>query len=451
MTRSLRRLVTLCLLGLLVGLLPAVTTEQAGAAHVRAPAAARAYQGWVEPTGYLSLGLANTSSGAIRVTWKTTTKTKRIVRWVVRTSTSRTMAQHTRTYRRPAKARSIVVPHADLVTSASGAFTFVDISMVRKKKYGRVGHSPTKWIKAPVTTVPSSTGSVVLGTYNVRSWNVEKGKTDRYSWANREASVYPTIMGSGAGVVAIQEASGSANIGYGSQRQYNQVRAGLAAADPTAGWRLANSDPFKTSTANGTGRQGTRILFKDSEYELLDQGFWDAAGVAATDTCWTSWARLRQRSSNISFTVLSAHLSTGNDPKGSTNGKYTRARLRQAAGILARVASLQAAHPTEQVFVAGDLNSTIYTPPDNAVHRLFVKSGFYDSLATKDVSLGQFPTTNDFEFPVVPEPFRRDYIMSKGPLRGSYWYHNVASVSPSMVGSDHFIQVAKMPIGSPLP
>ncbi|GAA4701335.1 endonuclease/exonuclease/phosphatase family protein [Nocardioides conyzicola] len=456
MTRSLRRMVALCLIGLVAGVMPAVTTEGAGAAPTPPAAAAKvtttAYQGFVEPTGYLEVGLRNTAAGTIKVTWKTTTKTKRIVRWEVRTSTGRTMEQHTRLYKLKNKRRSIVVPHASLVTPASGAFTFVQVKMVRKKKYGPVGKAPTKWIKAPVTVTPTATGTAVLGTFNVRSWNVEKSKSEPYSWANRQDYVYPTINDSGAGVVSIQEASGSDDVGYSNEneRQYNRIENRLAALYPAADWQLANSLPFKTATQPGNGRQGTRILYKNSEYELLDQGFFHVEGVAASDTCWTSWARFRQRSTNITFTFISAHLSTGNDPKGTT-GKYTKARLKQANAILDKVADFQAARPSEQVFLAGDLNSTIYTPPDNAVHRLLIQSGWYDSLATNDVMNGQYPSTNDFDFPVVAEPLRRDYIMSKGPLKGSYWYKNLAYTKAVNVASDHFMQIAEMPIGEPLP
>ena len=454
MTRSLRRLAALCVIGLVAGVMPAVTTEGATAVPApRAPVMKKAYQGFVEPTEYLSVGLKNTASGKIKVTWKTTTKTKRIVRWEVRTSTGRTMKQHTRLYKPKPKARSIVVPHASLITPASGAFTFVQVYMVRKKKYGPVGKSPTKWIKAPVKVTPTATGRAVLGSFNVRSWNVEKSKADPYSWANRQEFIYPTIDNSGAGVISIQEASGSDDVGYSNEdeRQYNKIENRLQALYPTSDWKLANSKPFKTDTQPGNGRQGTRILYRNTDYELLEEGFFHAPGVAASDTCWTSWARFRQRGTNITFTFVSAHLSTGNDPAGSTNGKYTKARLKQANTILAKVATFQQAHPSEQVFLAGDLNSTIYTPPDNAVHRLLIQTGWYDSLATNDVTLGQYPTTNDFDFPVAAEPLRRDYIMSKGPLTGSFWYKNLAYTKSVNVASDHFIQVAEMPIGEPIP
>ena len=95
------------------------------------------------------------------------------------------------------------------------------------------------------------------------------------------------------------------------------------------------------------------------------------------------------------------------------------------------------------------MNSTIFTPPDNGVHRLFVQDGFYDAFASNTVISGEYPTTNDFHFPVGAEPHRRDYILSKGPLTGSYSYTNIAYRSADEAASDHFMQVAQLPIGIP--
>jgi len=464
MTRSLRRLAAVCTPVLLVGAVPALATtsdaapvsaaESGVVSGVESSARAgheRAYQGMTSGGGFLNIKLTNVAGGKIKVTWKAKTPKKAIKKWVVRTSTSRDMKQHAKRYNRPKGARSALVSPADLVTSASGDYTFVDVTIVRRIPKNVKFTSPTRWIKAPVAAVPPAAGrSVVLGTFNVRSWNLEKGASDPYAWGKRSARVYSTIVGSGAGVVAIQEASGSDDRGYGgkNERQYNRITSDLNGLDPASQWALSNSVPFKVDGGIGSGRQGTRIIYKSSEYTLLDEGFWKFDGIGADDICWIPYAHLEQKATGLRFTVLSAHLTTGNDPKGSTNGPLWRVRNQQAQSIIDKVTAISSARPNEQVFVMGDLNSTIYTPQDNGVHRLFVRNGFYDAFASNTVTSGEYPTTNDFDFPVGPEPHRRDYILSKGPLTGSYWYTNLAYTAAASAASDHFMQVAQLPISA---
>lgn len=452
MTRSLRRLAAVCLPVLLTAPLLATSSTVAAPADTGARVAPqRAYQGMTSGGGFLNIKLTNVAGGKIKVTWKAKTPKKAIKKWVVRTSTSRDMKQHAMTYNRPKGARSALVLPASMVTPASGDYTFVDVTIIRRIPKNVTFTSPTRWIKAPVTAVPVSTSSVVLGTFNVKSWNLESGASDPFAWDQRKGRVYSTIVGSGAGVVAIQEASGSDDRGYSvrNERQYNRITSDLNALDPASRWALSNSVPFKVDGGIGSGRQGTRIIYKSSDYTLLDQGFWKFDGLVADDFCWVPYARLQQKSTGLSFTVISAHLATGNDPKGSKGGPRYQVRNRQAQGIIAGANAISSEHPAEQVFVLGDMNSTIFTPPDNGVHRLFVQNGFYDAFASSTVISGEYPTTNDFHFPVVAEPHRRDYILSKGPLTGSYSYTNIAYTAAAEAASDHFMQVAQLPIGIP--
>lgn len=453
MTRSLRRLAAVCAPVLLLGAVPPLAMSSTAGSEAGARVAPqRAHQGMTSGGGFLNIKLSNVAGNKIKVTWQAATPKKAIKKWVVRTSTSRDMKQHAKTYNRPKGARSALVLPASLVTAASGDYTFIDVTIVRRIPKNVRFTSPTRWIKAAVTAVPAGAGSVTLGTFNVKSWNLESGKSDPYAWGNRRARVYQTILSSGAGVVGIQEASGSDDRGYSvrDERQYNRIATELDTADAAAGWALTNSVPYKADGTKGSGRQGTRILYKGADYTLLDEGFWKFDGLGADDICWIPYAHLEQRSTGLRFTVLAAHLTTGNDPKGSTNGPRWRVRNKQAQAIIGKVAAISSARPSEQVFVVGDLNSTIFSPPDNGVHRLFVQSGFYDAFASTTVTSGEYPTTNDFDFPVVPEPHRRDYILSKGPLTGSYSYTNLAYTSSAQAASDHFMQVAQLPIGIPV-
>ncbi|MGI9156801.1 MAG: endonuclease/exonuclease/phosphatase family protein [Marmoricola sp.] len=384
--------------------------------------------------GNLGLSLQPTPNGQIKVTWKVTTPTSRIRQWVVRTSTARSMVPHLRTYTAPAKARSLVVPRAALVTSASGDSTFVKMQL--KRKDGATGYSPTKWIKAPVVPTPAaSLPKVTIGTFNVRTWNAEHSASEARSWRNRRAEVVRTIESSGAGVVALQEASGATEPAYGNVRQWTN----LAGMLPSR-WRLADDQPYKDDAGHpAEGLQGTRILYDSTRYSELDHGVVDSRGLPRMT--WTPWVELQDKASGKHFHVLSVHLTRGVDRPGNhTLYNFRLAQARDVIGLAKRLST-----DGNEVFVAGDFNSTALILPNNGVHRKFVKAGFFDAFATRSVANGQYPTTNDFEFPVIPTPIRRDYIMSYGPLHGSYWYKNLAYRSGAHVASDHFMQVAQLP------
>ena len=100
----------------------------------------------------------------------------------------------------------------------------------------------------------------------------------------------------------------------------------------------------------------------------------------------------------------------------------------------------------DQVIIAGDLNSTANTKPYNNVQRALLRAGMYDAYASKHIAGGKYPTTNMFKFPVRPTPHRRDYILTFGAVRGSCGYRNMAYTQRSRVASDHFMQVASLPL-----
>jgi endonuclease/exonuclease/phosphatase family metal-dependent hydrolase len=384
----------------------------------------------------LALRLSLTSTGDVRVSWTRPVAASKLRRWVIRTSTSLSMKPDLKTYGARAAAQSIVVPHARLVVPASGDGTFVKIMVIRKS--GRHGSSPTKWIKAPTVRVSAATSAVTMATFNVRSWNLESGLADGYLWRNRRSDVYDSITRSGAGVVALQEASGSKDNGHGPLRQCQEIAANLPSR-----WRLTNEDLYRPSAyASPYGRQGTRILYDSSLYTLVKTGTREIAGQGGKGgTTWTPWALLEEKATGIRFHVVSIHLETG-----STRADYDT-RLNQADAVIDLVDNLS--QDGNQVFVAGDTNSTVFTLPNNGVHRAFMRAHFYDAFASATVTHGDYPTTNNFTFPVKTSRHRRDDILSFGPLRGSYWYTNMAYTSRAAAVSDHFMQVARMPIGVP--
>lgn len=446
-----RRALIGCVSIALLGLTAATSATSADASEVRHPnppigAVHRAGDlGSLGGSGPFSLAISNTADGKIKVTWRTKFRPRAISAWRVATATSRSMDQHVKVVRLGKYRRSAVIPHASLVTPASGDYTFVKLYLVRPVGTSpRISGSATLWIQAPVTVTPTAPNRVTVATFNVRTWNGETSHSVPTAWANRRARVYSTILNSGAGVVALQEASGSANLGYGPLRQRAEIVSNLG-----NGWQLVDDGYYVHPATPGTvtGLQGTRIIYDSDDYDLIEHGYLDAGKPAGSNKiAWIPWARLEQKATGTRFWVLSAHLTVEQDPAGGPY-KMSELRVAETRKIIAKVNTIRAAHPTEQVVVMGDMNSTIYTRPDNAVKREFVKYGFYDAFASDVITNAAWPTTNNFVFPVTPSPHRRDYILTKGPLPGAFSFKNVAYNSSSQLASDHYMQLATLPIG----
>lgn len=427
---SLARAGVVCTALALVGPIGLLTVPSAASAGASATAST------ANGEGNLGVSLTPTTDARIKVSWKPPAPTDRLRQWVVRTSTARTMGPDLRTYTAAAGATSLVVPRAAMVTSASGDSSFVKVQLIRSD--GSSGYSPTKWIKAPVVVAPASDTKVTMGTFNVRSWNVESSPADLRSWKNRRDDVVRTISSSGADVVTLQEAGGSVGHGYGDIRQWDDLLSRLP-----GNWRLADDKRYDSTHGSDVGgRQGTRILYDGGRYTELGHGALEAAGQTRTAPAWTPWVKLQDTRSLKKFYVISVHLENGKDAAGSR--RYYDLRLAQATVAIDLAKKLWSSDGNE-VFVAGDLNSTALTLPDNGVHRAFVKAGFVDAFSTGQVTNGAYPTTNNFDFPVVESPIRRDYIMSYGPLRGAYWFRNLAYQTDTNAASDHFMQVSQLP------
>lgn len=387
--------------------------------------------------GNLGLSLTSTPDMKVKVSWVPPVPASRIKDWVVHVSTGRSLLPDPRTYTAPANATSIVIPRAAQVRVTSGDYTFVKVTVERKS--GVTGSSPTKWIKAPVLTAPASSTKVTLATFNVRNWGAESSVSDPRSWMNRRADVVNTIVASGARVVAIQEASGSsANTAYGGISQRADLLRLMRQKRDT--WRLADGSHYGPNYLHG--RQGNRILYDSSLFSVIDHGVMQGTSGTPGAPGWVPWARLKELRSGASFFVVSVHFEYGKDAPGSTT--FYDLRQEQAKATIALIKDKLAVGGV-QVFVAGDFNSTSLTLPNNGVHQAFVKAGFFDAFATKDVSGATYPTTNSFVFPVRESPYRRDYIMSYGGPRGSYWYKNMAYKDDVNTASDHFMQVSQMP------
>lgn len=373
--------------------------------------------------GPLKLRLTNLPDGKILVHWKGKGPRKNFKPWKIVTSTSRKMDTDRKVYHAKGKKRSKVVPHAPSVTPASGDYTFVKV-YAKRKHHLKGGSSPAKWIQAPVTATPSGSDRLTIGTFNVRDADISAGTPDWGTWNKRRPEVARTISSSGAGIVNLQEASGS--MGTGTVAQAQQI-----AAD--TGLTLVNASPYSGAVI---GKQGARILYNKGLYSVVASG-----QQPLPSGYWVAWAEFQENSTGRRFFDVSMHLQKGN------TATEERARVGEADAVITLARQLATRDGRREVFVAGDSNSTIYSKPKGLVHREFIGNGFYDAFATTQISGQAYPTTNDFQFPVKMGPFRRDLIMSFNGPQGSFWYHNLAYASQSQIASDHFMQVAQLPLG----
>lgn len=373
----------------------------------------------------LKVKLKNRPDGRIKIHWKGKGPRKNFKHWKIITAASRDLTFEKRVFHAKGKKRKKVVPHAKGVTPASGDYTFIKIKA--KRKHGRKGgSSPTRWIQAPVTAVPRGNDRLTLATFNVRDANLDSSGIK--AWDHRKANVFADIRASGAGIVNLQEASGqTVSRGTGNLYQLKDIEAGTGLK--------AVSDAYYPAA----GRQGTRILYNPSRYSVVSSGQQLLARKSGGLAPWTEWAAFREKATGRVFYDISMHLETGQAP---ADEKLRQTQVGQVIALARRLAA-----SGHEVVVAGDSNSTTNNKPRPLVHPAFMSAGFYDAFATRSISGQKYPTTNAFQFPVKPGPFRRDLILTLNGPRGSFWYRNMAYNSASQAASDHFLQVAQLPLG----
>jgi endonuclease/exonuclease/phosphatase family metal-dependent hydrolase len=405
----------------------------AGVAAAPVAQATAAAHGSTLSRGGLAVRLANTVDGRIRVSWKPPAGPSTVRGFVVRVGPNRALTTKTRSTAVSRARHSAVVSRAFGATTASGNFSFVKVLV--KRKNGRTGSSSTTWIQAPPEAGCSSPSRVTVGSFNVRTWAEKTPDARRFPWNVRGPRVIRQILNSGVGVVAIQEASGQAGRGYGKLRQNTWILRHLNAESDGAHWQDVLSD----DAYNG-GLVGTRLFYDANRFSKLEAGLADLTTRGSVRRSPAPWARLRAVDGRQSpFVMISAHLQRGESRKDF------RVRGRQADKLIAVSRQLRDRY-NDQVILGGDLNSTVYSKPYNNVQLKLLRAGFYDAFATADLRGSGFPTTNDFDFPVRATPHRRDYLMSLGLERGSCQYRNRAYRSASNAASDHFMQVATLPL-----
>jgi len=253
----------------------------------------------------------------------------------------------------------------------------------------------------------------------------------------RGDNVIREILDSGVRAIAIQEASGPSDRGFGPQEQDDWILDRLNSTDQTPGARWV--DALTDDDYKGKGLIGTRVLYDASRFTELNSGLFRISDPRVVDSL-VPWVRLQATGGGQApFILTSNHLDSGEKPGDfATRGRQVQTLI----GILRNLQSWYGG----QVIMAGDLNSTSNTKPYNNVQQALLEAGLYDSYAASRITNARYSTSNNFNFPVRPTPGRRDYIMTLGPVQGSCGYSNRAYTSAERVASDHFMQVATLPL-----
>ena len=388
------------------------------------------------PTGHKHVTVKLTDDDHIVVKWKATTGIKY---YKVKTSSTPDMTQDVKSYK-VAKSKTKLTIDASTkryayASPASGNYVFVRVYAV--KKNGKIGESPYKRVSLNPEVPNPAAQRLTVATFNVRTADTE---IPGHTWASRLPAVAQQINASGAQVVALQEAG--ANLGktvtapgvYDIHWQFEDVD---NAVDPR--YALVNGAEYSLETDGG--KEGTRILYDTTALKVVDSGFFAPSAVDKY-LRWVPWAKFQSIATGETFFFISAHLDNRKDSGDST--ELYELRREQIGTIIDEARRFSATG--FQVVLAGDLNSNIYSVPDNGVARKLLAAGFYDAYATNELVNPFRVTYNGFESS-KSSASRTDYIMTFGrpDLRGSFSYKDWIDKVYGIWPSDHNMQSAVVP------
>jgi endonuclease/exonuclease/phosphatase family metal-dependent hydrolase len=373
-------------------------------------------------------------NGKIIVKWKPTLGVKY---FLVKTSSTPDMSQNVKSYKVSKKKTTVTVKPTKYAVAGTGNYTFVRVYAVKK---GKVGVSPYKQVRMVTAAPAAGLSAETVATFNVKT--AEAPEIAGHTWSQRIGAVASQIQQSNAAVIALEEAGASGPTtgtstytdatGNHNKKdfywQFEQLR------DSVGGnYQLASSDEYAPGEG-ALGKEGTRILYDTSKVTLLQQGFFAPSAVDKY-LRFVPWAQFQDNATGKKFYFIAAHLD-------NRDSEY-KLRLKQIASVIAKVKEFSATG--EQVILAGDMNSNIYSRPYNAVDQALITAGFFDSYSTANNTNEFYVTFNDFSKP-KKSASRTDYIMTYGKYAGSYSYKDWI-VKSGTIPSDHYMQTATVPIG----
>jgi endonuclease/exonuclease/phosphatase family metal-dependent hydrolase len=392
------------------------------------------------PTGHKHITASVTADNKISVKWGATTGVKY---YKVKTSSTPDMSDDVKSYK--TTKTSIVVKATKYASVASGNYTFVRVYAV--KKNGKVGESPYRAVRLNPVVPAAGGAAVTVATFNVRT--AEKAaekKTPTHKWAKRISKVASQIQSSGAAVIGLQEAGASTGRysvvtetgADGKKHSHKDIYWQFEELRDKAGsqYALADSDEYSL----GSGKEGTRILYDTTKVTLLEQGHF-APSAVNSKLRFVPWAKFQDNATGKTFYFISVHLAANEDDTSRSDSSFSKLRVKQIAKVTTYAKKFAATG--NQVIVVGDMNSNIYSAPNNAVDRKLISAGFYDASATTNYTNEFFVTYNAFK-KSKSSASRTDYILTIGGPKGAYSFKNWI-VKSGTIPSDHNMQSATLP------
>ena len=320
----------------------------------------------------------------------------------------------------------------------------------RSTKTARAASSNLRKREAFAVSEQSSSLTVRLGTFNVRTARANDGR----SWLARASDVAREIASRSPGLLAVQElgpgrADGSKGTTTGHLRQTTSLERSLRSVVGDSRYQLVRTTPYvKPGTNHGT--QGTRILYDTRKFKLLSNCPEKTGSKNYNPSCSmnmplrasdseslrrsAAYAKFADRKTGKRFWVVSVHLDDRHSSSLSTEKSYNALRGRQARAVYAKVNSLRKAG--EKIIYAGDFNSWQTNRAGDAPHKYLVSQGFYDTVRADSRINVKYPTVNHFQTTLSAKPIRLDYVMIKGSKR-VLRYENVMKRVDSSRPSDH--------------
>jgi len=364
------------------------------------------------------------------------------------------------------KLRTITLTEAQVTAAGAGVATgnhlYFRFAAVNKGSNGETTTKNYPYLRAMLPKpLPASTsnGKIRVGSFNVRT---ARALQDARTWLQRAPDVATAIVGSNAGVVALQElgpgrADGATGTTGGTPRQTDSL---LTALDKVNGTKydLVRTTPY-VSSGQTSGTQGMRILFDNTRY-ILRSSCPDTTGKSAYSSSCSivtpilasdseserrraAVAEFEDRATGLRFLFVSAHLDSRHSDTVATEVSYDALRKSQANTIAAAVDALNPKNVP--VIIAGDMNTWQNSRVNNSAHDTLIDQGYYDMSAAVTRTNFQYGTINHFDttMKVAAQGFgtRLDMILVKG-ARGATRFDNVMEVTDSTRPSDHNLILA---------
>ncbi|MFT4164124.1 MAG: hypothetical protein QM650_02660 [Microlunatus sp.] len=381
--------------------------------------------------------------------------------------------RHAKTFKISARARSWTMSAAQTKSAGAplGSGNYLYYRLTAVNKVGK--KTVVKTYPRLQAAMPQALGTsrkkgtkLRVATYNVLT--VKKTK-DKRNWLKRADRVAKEIVGSGAGVVLLQEVSpGRADGRSGSTAKVGRQTTTLLAHLRKQGgkkhdYRMARTTLYlKSGLPHGT--QGGRVLYDNKRFKLLSSCPEKTGKKTYNASCSFKlpirsvdgenkrrrggYALLRSRATGKKFWVVSAHFDDRHGRNKAEAAQFNALRGKQARAVLDLVKRVN--KKKYPVVFGADINTWQNDKSGYSGHDVMVAGGFYDTAAARIRINAGYTTSNGFVSKLKPHgqgvASHLDVVMVKGGKGGADRWVNKMRNPDSNRASDHNLVYADIKI-----